>query len=74
MKVNPRLGEESWRREAILKVNDAVYFGKLISWSLKQHQECFLFKMADSESFFFTTSFRITGRKKMARDWLYVMS
>lgn len=40
------------RGEAVLKVNVAVYFGKLISWSLKQQQEFFLFKMADSESQF----------------------
>lgn len=37
----------------ILKVNNAVCFVKLISWSLKQHPEFFLFKMAVFRIFFF---------------------
>lgn len=46
----------------ILKVNDAVCFVKLISWSLKQHPEFFLFKMAVSESFFFYSSMACNRR------------
>lgn len=55
MKVNPLHGGEGCRGGVILKVNDAVYFLKLISWSLKQHPEFFLFKMAVSESFFYSS-------------------
>lgn len=57
----------------ILKVNDAVCFVKLISWSLKQHPEFFLFKMAVSESFFFTARWLVKEEERH-RKWPSVMS